>query len=65
MWDNPIHSESLVSIVKALHANDTLASLGLPNCLEITKKTLAVLQEVVNKKRENGGCHVKLVIDFM
>ena len=65
MWNNPICSEALMSILKSLELNNTLALLGLPNCPEITKRKLASLQEVVNKKRESHGCQVKLVIDFM
>ena len=65
MWDNPIHSETLVLILKALQDNNTLALLGFPNCPEKTKMELESLQVDVNKKRENHGCQVKLVIDFM
>lgn len=65
MWNNPIRTEALVSIVKILQSNNTLALLGLPNCPEKTKVILSTLQQKVNKKRENQGCKVKLVIDFM
>ena len=65
MWDNPIHSEALVLILKGLQGNNSLALLGFPNCPEKTKKELASLQLLVNKKRESYGCQVKLMIDFM
>ena len=65
MWKNPIHRDTLTLILKALQANNTLAFLGLPSCSEVTKMTLESLQEVVNEKRKNRQCKVKLVIDFM
>ena len=65
MWNNPIHSNSLLSIAKGLEANNTLALLGLPNCPEHTKMVLASLQWTINKKREDCECQVKLIIDFM
>ena len=65
MWKNPIHRDTLTLILKALQVNNTLAFLGLPGCSEVTKMALESLQEVVNKKRKNRGCKVKLVIDFM
>ena len=65
MWNNPIRTEALLSILKVLQANNTLALLGLPNCAEKTKLILSTLQQNINKKRENRGCQVKLVIDFM
>ena len=65
MWNNPIRTETLLSILKDLQANNTLAILGLPNCAEKTKVVLSTLQQNLNKKRENRGCRVKLVIDYM
>ena len=65
IWKNPIHSDTLTSILEALQVNNTLAFLGLPSCPEVTKMSLESLQEVVNKKRQNRGCQVKLMIDFM
>ena len=65
MWNNPIHGESLLSILKGLEANNTLALLGFPNCPEKIKIELVSLQLSVNKKRENRGCQVKLIIDYM
>jgi len=65
MNHNPLTGEAIVNIVNSLKVNDTLAELMLPNYPEDIKKRISSLQEVINKKRESRGCHVKLVIEYI
>ena len=64
MHRNPLTGEAIVNIVNSLKVNNTLAMLGLPKCPEDIKKTISLLQEVINKNRESRGCQVKLEINY-
>ena len=64
MDSNPLTSEAILTIVNALKVNNTLELLWLPQCPEGIKKTINLLQEVINKNRESQGCQVKLRIAY-
>ena len=61
---NPLSNEAIINIVKCLEDNNTLQLLGLPECPQGIQENIRSLQEVVIKKRESRGCHVKFGIKF-
>ena len=65
MYNNPLSSKGIVSIVKGLILNNTLTLLRLPTaCPEATKKRINFLQDDINEKRLDRGCQEKLMIIY-
>ena len=64
MWRTTLTDATITKIVQSLKVNNTLQLIGLPQCSQITLENVKLLQEVVNKKRENRGYQVKLEVNF-
>ena len=64
MWGNPISGEACQDIVGTLADNDRLQLLVLPKFNEGVTKTIFLLQKIVNEKRSNRGCNIKMEICF-
>ena len=64
MYGNPLSSEAIMNIVRCLEVNNALQIIRLPSCPQDIQENISSLQEVVNKKRESGGCQVKLEVEF-
>ena len=60
----PLTSEAIVKIVNSLKVNNTLTLLWLSQFPEDIKRTITLLQEDINKNRENQGCQVKFEIGY-
>ena len=65
MFGNPLSSEAIIKIVRCLEVNNVLQYLELPRCPQGVQENIRSLLQVVNKKRENRGCQVKLVVNFL
>ena len=65
MYDNPLSNEVITNIVRCLEVNNTLQDLRLTRCSQDIQVNISSLEEVVNKKRENRGCQVKLKITYV
>ena len=64
MWRTTLTDATITKIVQSLKVNNTLQLIGLPQCSQTTLENVKLLQEVVNKKRENRGYQVKLEVKF-
>ena len=61
---NTITVEAIKLILQALQFNNTLERLRLPDYPDDVKSYIKSVEERINKRRENHGSHVKLLIDF-
>ena len=64
MYNNPLTGEAIVNIVNDMHANNTLAVLGLLKCPKGFDNKIFYLQKIINGNRENQGYQVNLTIDL-
>ena len=64
MYNNPLTGEAIVNIVNDMHANNTLAVLGLPKCPKGFDNKIFYLQKIINGNRESQGYQVNLTIDL-
>ena len=62
MTFNPLSNEAIASIVQCLEVNNTLQYISLPDCPQDIKENFKCMEEVINNKRANRGCQVKLEI---
>ena len=62
MRSNKISAKTAQHVVKALQQNNTLQELWLPFYPDFEIDRIKLLQEEVNKHRENRGCQTKLTI---
>ena len=60
MDHKPLTSEAIVKIVNSLKVNNALTLLWLSQFPEDIKRTITLLQEDINKNRENRGCQSEI-----
>ncbi|XP_065914845.1 protein NLRC3-like isoform X4 [Dysidea avara] len=63
LYQNPISEEAALGIMKALENNETLLELRLPKYSDDVTKSIAILQETVNKNRELNHCNNELDVN--
>ena len=61
---NQISAKAIRTIIQALHYNDTLEKLLLPNYSDDVKRDIKLTEKDINETRERRGSYVKLFIDF-
>jgi len=63
MYDNRISSDAAHCIVGALYHNQVLQVLCLPHFPDDVRIKIKSQENIINQKRENGGCQIKLQVD--